>query len=532
MSKKEKEKEVKKLERKIEKIDRRSGPREGMRRVRASDFSAVGSMASPGGMSTPGRVTEVAAPSAVATINSAPIRKPFRFAFTEEVGEVNTTVDYSNSPLLINPANSELFPYLSNLATLFTAYRWVKLKFRYQASGGTQTAGTVMMAVNGDPERPPLSSETAVLNHQGSVSGPPWSSFEMGGLANKASEAIKTKFVSTVESQLGGGLLEDLHTVADGVLNIATKGLSLLGASRGPGTDPTTLETGKLFVDYIIELFDPVIDTTTGGFNYWTATATSTPPCTLVAWAGPNDSLNGNVPPRINQVPVTLYSNGSTDSGEYWIIPHAPGFYHVTAFWTINQGTPSLPTTSESYVGCEVMQPDGTFGAGRFISQLGSGTVSLTYDTWFFAPNASDGENANASVYVRLQINAAGSGTGLSQISGEVIADFLESDVPVPAVVAPRGTMKCPVNAQYFASREVLRVARAEENIRLLRAATKRRPHVEIVVDQKGYEPLSSLTPRPAATVGLVEDYVKVQPQKTPIAQGPVGAQAPPGRPR
>ena len=55
----------------------------------------------------------------------------------------------------INPGNRLLFPWLASIASRFETYRFNSLKFIYEPQCGTDTDGTVMIAVDFDAIDPP-----------------------------------------------------------------------------------------------------------------------------------------------------------------------------------------------------------------------------------------------------------------------------------------------------------------------------------------------------------------------------------------
>lgn len=245
-------------------------------------------------------------------------------------------VDFENSSALINPANEELFPWLSQVATAFTAFEWKKLNFRYVANTDTGTSGTVAVVVNGDPDKPPLDSEKTVLNHEGSVMSAPWGDFTADGLPKSSATTSSAKYVADVTGVTPaglGGFLDDVRQIASGVLNVATLGLAIAGAvSDGKQlTDPDPKPVGKLFVDYDVLLWDPVEDTLSGdnGISEFAGSSAASSYCGIEEEFFPGMGLN---PLKILLISDNLNAGaqlgeavyGFSEAGTYMIVANNP----------------------------------------------------------------------------------------------------------------------------------------------------------------------------------------------------------------
>jgi len=76
----------------------------------------------------------------------------------------------------INPTNANVFPWGSKLGFMFDKYRILKLQFRFETSSSMNTTGTLMMAIDYDPNDNPPGSETDFQSYSGMVSGAVWQS--------------------------------------------------------------------------------------------------------------------------------------------------------------------------------------------------------------------------------------------------------------------------------------------------------------------------------------------------------------------
>lgn len=222
------------------------------------------------------------APVVTAAVTRKARCPPVFVEMREEIGDVHLVSEFTNTPLLVTPTNEALFPWGSKIARLYTTRKWHRLMLSYVPNTATSIGGSVMAAMNADPDKPPFDDDDELLNHQGAINGAPYTGWTMNLLQKSNKVPVPEKFNNTQENLLGGDILEDLHTVADGVLNFAVKGLqSFFGAGvTVQKTDagvrdvkaadpPTEVVTGKLYIDYKVEYNDPVLENVDGGLAHW-----------------------------------------------------------------------------------------------------------------------------------------------------------------------------------------------------------------------------------------------------------------------
>lgn len=224
--------------------------------------------APPKGLSAPTGSVMQTAPVSTATVVKKERSRPVTIEMREEVSDVTVFAGkFANSPLIINPANEELFPFLSKLAVHFETFNFERLAFEYAANASSGDAGTVAISVNPNADDPPFEDMRSTLNREGSISGSPWTSLKANGKF-KSSNAIGTKFVEDVTGAAAlSNILDDLHTIADGVVNVVTAGLNVLGVNNLDVTIdgvPLTVNldstvTGKFYVNYKCVLNDPIL---------------------------------------------------------------------------------------------------------------------------------------------------------------------------------------------------------------------------------------------------------------------------------
>lgn len=84
-------------------------------------------------------------------------------------------VGASDALLRINPSNEFVFPWLSNISRCYERYTFKHLTFGYMPRCSTSTTGTVMIAIETDPEDQHPATEQVMLSYKGAVDGPVWS---------------------------------------------------------------------------------------------------------------------------------------------------------------------------------------------------------------------------------------------------------------------------------------------------------------------------------------------------------------------
>lgn len=387
------------------------------------------------------QVTQVNAPVATAAITRRALTKPVCIEMTEEISDVVVAPDFANTPLIINPGNHEMFPWLSQIAKAFTSYKFDRLGFRSVPATETGLGGDVVLAVNADPDKDAFTTEKQALNHEGSAMAAPWVPFGINGKQKTTQEVIPQKYVADTSSEAGlSTIFDDLHTVADGVLNVVTSGLNLFTVSSEvrerlrnlkktisstdkkttdaidkamPGTDPPTT-TGKLFVDYKVWLSDPV-DTDEkedDGFNFANPSAPNTQlyGCALLASAdviADDTSLwvqnSGFEQSTADPVHITV-SNPST--GLSWMNFRDTGLYSIQEYWSVGSN--------------HDFKEDSSYTPAIAVSTEGTATIvtSLGADGWSLQGSASGkGSSTPTGTFARYFR------TTFVEITGEAVTD-------------------------------------------------------------------------------------------------------------
>jgi hypothetical protein len=84
----------------------------------------------------------------------------------------NNDLDFGlNFSTRINPLNSNLFPWLSTIASAFDQYRFTKLVFHYKPAVPTTTPGNLYLMVDPDVYDPSPVTPQALMNSRCAVEG-------------------------------------------------------------------------------------------------------------------------------------------------------------------------------------------------------------------------------------------------------------------------------------------------------------------------------------------------------------------------
>jgi len=221
---------------------------------------------------------ESLAPSAVGSNLAEEPVPAVKLYFSEQVSPVSGSMDLANSAYLIHIGNSELFAYCHQIMQLFQSGRWVVLSARYLPTTATVVTGELTMSMNANPNDAPFTTEQQALNNAQRTSGDVWDP-QVLNLLSKTNRALPIKLIEDITgtNALGnlGGFFADLGTLADGILNIVTKGIASLAMDEygnptaRPEVDP--IELGQLMIDYGVELFEPKFTVSADeGFSYMT----------------------------------------------------------------------------------------------------------------------------------------------------------------------------------------------------------------------------------------------------------------------
>jgi len=163
----------------------------------------------------------------------------------EYIGDIAGSVNFSSNAYAINPGLPLTFPWLNTIAVGYESYRFKHLSFIYESSKSTATNGSVLMAVDFDPQDAAPTSKTQALAYQNAIRGPVWESFSyVCSQANLAK--MNQKFIRY------GALITGQDALLYDVGNLYLC----------PSGQADTSIIGELHVDYEVEFLTPQLDFT------------------------------------------------------------------------------------------------------------------------------------------------------------------------------------------------------------------------------------------------------------------------------
>jgi hypothetical protein len=155
---------------------------------------------------------------------------------------VNTTVGFTTLSQIINPGNSQTFPWLSGVAGNFQKYKFRNLEFIWIPSCATSVPGNVIVAMDYDANNEVPSSQFAMSGYEDEKSGNFYSQFN---LKCKNINLNKSKQFLVTQELNPKGDLTNYHL-----------GIVYVGTINGPVTQ---IIGGQLWVQYTVELINPTM---------------------------------------------------------------------------------------------------------------------------------------------------------------------------------------------------------------------------------------------------------------------------------
>lgn len=146
-----------------------------------------------------------------------------------------------------------LFPYLTGVASNFGKYKWKKLIIRYVPACPSTTEGESTMGLYYDRQDAVAATFVQVTSMQKAISFPPWAGF--GSVASKevtiqvdCNSFDKNRYSFMTVANFTALSASDENNYCPVSLATATQG-STAGSPVG----------GRIWVDYIVELTDPIV---------------------------------------------------------------------------------------------------------------------------------------------------------------------------------------------------------------------------------------------------------------------------------
>jgi hypothetical protein len=169
---------------------------------------------------------------------------------------------FAGAGVPINPGNSELFPWLSQVASRFESYRFSKLKFSFEPLYPTTQVGTVEFAVDYDAADAPPTSKQQMASYVG---------FQRTMIWDRMTMVCDPKDMNKLPQRYVLGDFPPANTDLR-VYNVGNLYVAIFGSLLA-----SALIFGELWVEYTVELMTPQIaQPSTGSFSSINAGRNST----------------------------------------------------------------------------------------------------------------------------------------------------------------------------------------------------------------------------------------------------------------
>lgn len=284
--------------------------------------------------------------------------------YIKDIAAPTTPTAFSNTGYVINPGNTQLFPWLASIAANYQQYEIMGMVFYFKTTtsdyAATGALGTVVMATNYDVLENKYLTKVAMENSQYAVSAKP-SRSQLHAIEcdpGRTSEVIKYVRDSTSSTSVN----QDNRFYDHGKFQIATSGLS--------STTGTVI--GELWVTYDIKFYKPELALATGLESGQKIGAAGSPNKTLVfgntptslgpAIADPVGNTLTFLQPGTFLLTAYMVGTGLIDTTETTTLTTA------TPLWAVTSGT----TMSNGYqLVCTAAGQTFTFDATGSLTYLG-----------------------------------------------------------------------------------------------------------------------------------------------------------------
>ncbi len=186
----------------------------------------------------------------------------------------------------LNPGLSLTFPWLSNEAQGWESYRFNRLRFIWVPTSGTATVGNIIMGPDYDAADEEPVSETFFSSYSNSEEANVWARFASDLDPDLLNGEQRRKFIRS------GALSEnlDIKTYDSGNFYVAS-------------TDDAAANSGKLWVEYDVSLFNPQVPP--GGFQASGTLLDGTSPTAAIPF-GTDPTATGPIQLSANNLAVTI----------------------------------------------------------------------------------------------------------------------------------------------------------------------------------------------------------------------------------
>jgi len=183
------------------------------------------------------------------------------FSHREYVADVLSSINFRTTTYPINPGNPSLFPWMSQIASLYEEFEMLGMILEYKSSSGTSNTsavpgmGLVLMATDYDPYDTTFNSKRQMEAAEFSSSGVPYSNFMHPIECDPKRNVLRTQYVVP-------GITN--YTQASGDARFSVLGNTTI-ATIGQQADNVTM--GELWVTYHVRLSRPILETAAQIFN-------------------------------------------------------------------------------------------------------------------------------------------------------------------------------------------------------------------------------------------------------------------------
>lgn len=333
---------------KASKNQRKRAARRAAKAANGSSSSSMPSGVMGSAASAYSRVTRQSAPKMAMSGNG----EVCVVAHREYVAEVPGATSWTTTSVPVNPGQSALFAWLSQVAQRFQSYRFRKLKFCYETESPTSQAGSTVLAIDYDAQEAAPSSKQQAMSYKSSVRSAPWQPCCLEADLLRDASDIPFRFVRAGSVPSGTDVrLYDVGNFFTGVQN-----------SSGA--------TGELYVEYVCELHTPQTGVSVGGkFVGSSGWAAATPLGTGA------QTVSGNAPVSVSTDGTTITFN---QAGAYLLAYKFVGTVIVAGGGALFGGT----VTYTSKIGTVDSGQLTTIGYATLVAQVGqTALVTLTSAT-------------------------------------------------------------------------------------------------------------------------------------------------------
>jgi hypothetical protein len=162
-----------------------------------------------------------------------------RIIHREYIQDVNMAINFTSTPIRINPGLARMFPWLAAVANRFESYRFRDLRFVFETSCSSTQTGTVILVIDFQSTDLPPVSKTQALAYRNATRSQPWLS---NTLYSAREDISKRKSYYIRSGPVANDQAIDLFDVGQLMLCVQ-------------GSDTNVV--GELWVEYDIELMTP-----------------------------------------------------------------------------------------------------------------------------------------------------------------------------------------------------------------------------------------------------------------------------------